>query len=184
MKGTRFVLTAAVAAALAACDGSVAGPAAEAPDAPRLITFCNDSQDTCGPTPREPIDTTTQTGGPPIASFRFDSRILALLTRPAFSNTLVKHVEVLAESEALGYVSYTSVHGDFSYFAGCHATQTPLPSRSKSANGSPVKLVVGFAEEYPQDAFIKWRVIGTHTFTPVAGATGGGTFQSSDEYCY
>lgn len=30
---------------------------------------------------------------------------------------------------------------------------------------------------------IRWRVNGTHTFTPIPGATGGGTFTSTKGYC-
>jgi len=98
---------------------------------------------------------------------------------------LLKQVRLISYSQAIANVASFSVYAAFKLgsatsSAGCNnpAWMFDYDSAYASGNGYlEVSRVAQWRGEY------KWQVDGTHTYSPVSGATGGGTFYSTASFC-
>ncbi|MDB4948172.1 MAG: hypothetical protein JWM27_821 [Gemmatimonadetes bacterium] len=164
--------------ALAACDGrNPADPSAATPH-----SFCQVNRahaDCNGPPPRDPPPDTT-TPPPPAASYAY-----SLIHLFYVGGSGLKTAEVGAESDSYAYVNYTLADA-YITAANCYTNvNTSTVHKIKSGYGSPFYAAAGFQQLYPNNStVIKWKISATHTFTPVAGATGGGTYSTYWEGCY
>jgi hypothetical protein len=176
---TALATLALACGALAGCDGG--GPTAPAgPKAPHNVCEVNRIRTTCGPVPHVPGDTVTPPTTPPAASFKY-YQIHAFY----YNGSGIKTAEVGAESDSYANVAYTLADA---YITGANcATNVDIQTwhRIASGYGSPYYAAAGFQFVYPGNStYIKWKINSTHTFSPVAGATGGGTFTLSWAGCF
>jgi hypothetical protein len=100
--------------------------------------------------------------------------------------TLLKEVSLTTFSEAVSNVAFTTLDASFRNVgaqsgAGCGNATQQFDGSHSSGSGSPLLLQSSRVANYL--GTIKWEVWGTHGFTPVSGASGGGTFYSSDSVC-
>jgi hypothetical protein len=100
--------------------------------------------------------------------------------------TLLKEVTLTSWSIAGANVAHTSLSASFRNVGadsgyGCGNASQQFDSSYASGSGNPLTLQSSRVANYL--GTIKWEVWGTHGFTPVSGATGGGTFYSSDFVC-
>jgi hypothetical protein len=100
--------------------------------------------------------------------------------------TLLKEVTLTTWSQAGANVAFTTLDASFRNVgaqsgAGCNNTTQEFDSSHSSGSGNPLTLQASRVANYL--GTIKWEVWGTHGFTPVSGATGGGSFFSSDFVC-
>jgi hypothetical protein len=99
---------------------------------------------------------------------------------------LLKEVTLTSWSQAIANVASTSLSASFRNVGaesgyGCGNASQQFDSSYSSGSGSPLLLQASRVANYL--GTIKWEVTGTHSFTPVSGATGGGTFYSSNFVC-
>ncbi|HEX8395740.1 MAG TPA: hypothetical protein VF665_25530 [Longimicrobium sp.] len=100
--------------------------------------------------------------------------------------TLLKEVTLTSWSTANANVAFTTLDASFRNVGaesgyGCNNASQQFDSSHSSGSGSPLTLQSSRVANYL--GTIKWEVTGTHGFTPVSGATGGGTFYSSHFVC-
>jgi hypothetical protein len=100
--------------------------------------------------------------------------------------TLLKEVSLTSWSTAGANVAFTTLDASFRNVgaqsgAGCGNASQQFDSSHSSGSGNPLTLQSSRVANYL--GTIKWEVWGTHGFTPVSGASGGGTFYSSDFVC-
>jgi hypothetical protein len=100
--------------------------------------------------------------------------------------TLLKEVTLTSWSTAGANVAHTSLSASFRNVGaesgyGCGNASQQFDSSYASGSGNPLTLQSSRVANYL--GTIKWEVWGTHGFTPVSGASGGGTFYSSDFVC-
>lgn len=99
---------------------------------------------------------------------------------------LLKEVTLTSWSQAIVNVASTSLSASFRNVGaesgyGCGNASQQFDSSYSSGSGSPLLLQASRVANYL--GTIKWEVTGTHSFSPVSGATGGGTFYSSNFVC-
>lgn len=165
-----------VALLLSGCDSTPTGtPQAGGP----LYTICSTGGD-CGPNREVPGDTTT-TQSPGAASYEYWSSATMDVGPLGGPN----YIDLRAVSRSLAWVATTSV--DARYYSsgtGCNTYLTQFGRDQKSASGSPVKVEVGRRLIKYGGYYEEYKVTAYHSFTPVSGATGGGTHYSTDERCF
>jgi hypothetical protein len=164
--------------ALAACDGrNPADPSAATPH-----SFCQVNRahaDCNGPPPRDPPPDTT-TPPPPAASYQY--YLIHLFYR---NGSNLKTAEVGAESDSYANVSYTLAQATIKASSCFGTTVFSTVTKTKSGYGSPYYAAAGYQQIYPDNnTYIYWTINGVHTFTAVAGATGGGTYNTTWQGCY
>lgn len=136
----------------------------------------------CQPDPG-PVDPNPTT--PVLAQFSYGSSA----SGPVWVNRggiLLKEVTLTSWSQAIVNVASTSLSASFRNVGaesgyGCGNASQQFDSSTSSGSGSPLLLQASRVANYL--GTIKWEVTGTHSFSPVSGATGGGTFYSSDFVC-
>lgn len=172
MQRTRWTLPALACAALvlAGCEGS----AVTAPEDPRLA-LCSTSGE-CGPSDgKDPLTVTTTKA----ATYEYGSQARTS------AGSYHEQVELWTTSNALANVASTTVEGRFyATVLGCGSDTWSFRIRDhKTAPGSPVYLTVSAIFRHAWNESHAYKVLGFHTFVPVTGAEGGGTFTSSVERC-
>lgn len=126
------------------------------------------------PEPTPPTPTVT-------AGFSFGSDATAISILPG---TTLKTLTLSSFSQALSNVSFTTLDASFRNVGAqtsCYNTAGQFDSSHASGAASP--LYLSASRNPAWQGVIRWQVNGTHGFSPVSGATGGGTFYSSDFTC-
>ncbi len=98
--------------------------------------------------------------------------------------TTLKTLQLISFSQAISNVGFTTLDASFKNVGAqwsCYNTAQAFDSSHASGYGSPLYLQT--SREPAWQGIIRWQVDGTHGFSPVSGATGGGTFWSSDFTC-
>lgn len=98
---------------------------------------------------------------------------------------ILKQLRLISFSKSIANVSSLSVAASFKNVGaangGCNNIPGEFDSASASATGSPAFIEVSRVAQWL--GTIKWQVDGVHSFAPVTGASGGGTFYSTASYC-
>jgi hypothetical protein len=153
-------------------------------------TYCDPYLDPCCPEPPvyppiEDLDPDPPTTTPVLAQFSYGSSAV----NEGWVNTggiLLKQGRLKSWSQSNLNVASFSVFASFRNVgaesgAGCGNVAQQFDSATASGTGSPGYVEVSRVVQWL--GTIKWEAAGTHTFTPVSGATGGGTFYSSQSFC-
>ena len=141
----------------------------------------------CCTYPSDPYCNPTPVTVPPqptvLASISYGSDASAI-SNIVVGNTPLKTLTLSSFSQAIQNVASTSLDASFRNVGaetGCHLTAGQFDSSHSSGSGSPLYLSSSRSPAW--QGVIKWEVVGTHGFTPVSGASGGGTFYTSDFTC-
>jgi hypothetical protein len=99
---------------------------------------------------------------------------------------VLKQLRLISFSQAIANVASSTVDAAFKNVgaaggAGCNNTPYAFDTAHGSVSGSPAYVEVSRVAQW--QGTIKWQVDGTHTFTPVSGATGGGTLYTTASFC-
>jgi hypothetical protein len=173
MRPTTPVL-AVVLLALASCDAAPTIPAPSGGEA--RFTICSPDGD-CGPTREPPPDTTGTKPGP--ASYDYNSTAFVY---PGALNQQ-NRIELHTYSTAKLFVATTRLEARFYIGPRCSSSLTQFKYEQKSASGSPVTVEsTATTLRWPNEPY-EYKVTGLHTFVPVTGGSGGGTFYSTAEVC-
>jgi hypothetical protein len=99
---------------------------------------------------------------------------------------LLKQLRLISFSQSIANVASFTVDAAFKNVGagsgyGCNNTAQAFDYASAYGTGSGGYLEVSRVAQW--NGTIKWQVDGTHTFNPVSGATGGGTFYTTANFC-
>jgi hypothetical protein len=99
---------------------------------------------------------------------------------------ILKQLRLIAFSQSITNVASFSVDAQFKNVgaasgAGCNNTPYAFDTAHANGTGSPGYVEVSRVAQWL--GTVKWQVDGAHSFTPVSGATGGGTFYSTANFC-
>ena len=139
-----------------------------------------------GVDPVDPVDPTPPPPPPPsgvYATFTQGSDASAISNIVA-NGTILKTLTLSSFSQAIQNVSFTTLDASFRNVGGqssCYLTAGQFDSSHSSGSGSPLYLSASRTPAW--QGVIKWEVVGTHSYTPISGATGGGTVYTSDSTC-
>jgi hypothetical protein len=141
--------------------------------------------DLCTPTDPGPGTGTGGTGTGATATFNQGSSA----PYDGWVNTggvLLKQVRLISFSQSIANVASFSVDAVFKNVGaasgyGCNNTAEAFDYASAYGTGSGGYLEVSRVAQW--NGTIKFQVDGTHTFNPVSGASGGGTFYTTANFC-
>jgi len=99
---------------------------------------------------------------------------------------ILKQLRLISFSQSIVNVASFSVYAEFKNVgaaggAGCNNVPQAFDVASAYGTGSGGYLEVSRVAQWL--GTVKWQVDGVHSFTPVSGATGGGTFYSTAGFC-
>ena len=99
---------------------------------------------------------------------------------------VLKQLRLISFSQSIVNVASSSVYAEFKNVGAaggsfCNNVPQSFDNAYASASGSPAYIEVSRVAQWL--GTVKWQVDGVHTFTPVSGASGGGTFYSSASFC-
>ena len=99
---------------------------------------------------------------------------------------LLKQVRLISYSQSIANVASFTVDAAFKNVgaasgSGCNNIAEVWEYASAYGTGSGGYLELSRVAQW--QGSIKWQVDGTHTFNPISGASGGGTFYSTSSFC-
>lgn len=147
--------------------------------------------DPCYPNPWEPpVEEVTPPPPPPppppsVVAIHAQSSVATFNGTVNTGGLLLKQVTLTSTSQSIANISSYTLDATFSNVgafggAGCNNVAQAFDGSHNAGTGLGTLTSQRVAQWI---GTIKWQVNGTHTFTPVAGAGGGGTFFTVSSYC-